>query len=80
MRRKDREMSREFALSVADKCEYAVLSVITPAIMQMAIKTEKIIRIVFLDTVQIFIKISPYYLAYISITVPDGIVVLKIPN
>ena len=30
MRRKDREMSREFALSVADKCEYAVLSVITP--------------------------------------------------
>lgn len=26
MRRKDREMSAEFALSVVDKCEYAVLS------------------------------------------------------
>lgn len=26
MRRKDREMSKEFALSMADKCEYAVLS------------------------------------------------------
>lgn len=26
MRRKDREMPREFALSTADKCEYAVLS------------------------------------------------------
>lgn len=30
MRRKDREQSREFALEVADKCEYAVLSVVTP--------------------------------------------------
>lgn len=28
MRRKDREMSEAFALSVADKCEYAVLSMI----------------------------------------------------
>lgn len=27
MRRKDREMSEQFALAVADKCEYAVLSV-----------------------------------------------------
>lgn len=26
MRRKDREMDREFALAVADKCEYAVLA------------------------------------------------------
>lgn len=26
MRRKDREMSKDFALEVADKCEYAVLS------------------------------------------------------
>lgn len=26
MRRKDREMSREFALSVVDKCEYAVMA------------------------------------------------------
>lgn len=26
MRRKDREMSREFAFEIADKCEYAVLS------------------------------------------------------
>lgn len=26
MRRKDREMSREFALEVSDKCEWAVLS------------------------------------------------------
>ena len=26
MRRKDREMSKAFALSVADRCEYAVLS------------------------------------------------------
>lgn len=26
MRRKDREMSKDFALQVADKCEYAVLS------------------------------------------------------
>lgn len=30
MRRKDREMDKAFALSVADKCEYAVLSLITP--------------------------------------------------
>lgn len=30
MRRKDREMDRDFALSVVDKCEYAVLSLITP--------------------------------------------------
>lgn len=30
MRRKDREMDKDFALSVADKCEYAVLSLITP--------------------------------------------------
>jgi hypothetical protein len=28
MRRKDRETSREFALEIVDKCEYAVLSVI----------------------------------------------------
>lgn len=28
MRRKDREMSEEFALMVADKCEYAVISMI----------------------------------------------------
>lgn len=27
MRRKDREMSKEFALSVIDKCEYAVLGI-----------------------------------------------------
>lgn len=26
MRRKDREMNKDFALSIADKCEYAVLS------------------------------------------------------
>ena len=30
MRRKDREMNENFALSVADKCEWAVLSMITP--------------------------------------------------
>lgn len=30
MRRKDREMNRDFALQVADKCEYGVLSVIDP--------------------------------------------------
>ena len=30
MRRKDREMDKAFALAVADKCEYAVLSLITP--------------------------------------------------
>lgn len=30
MRRKDREMDECFALSVADKCEYAVLSLIAP--------------------------------------------------
>lgn len=30
MRRKDREMSREFALDVVDKCEYAVISMIEP--------------------------------------------------
>lgn len=30
MRRKDREMDKDFALFVADKCEYAVLSLITP--------------------------------------------------
>jgi nitroimidazol reductase NimA-like FMN-containing flavoprotein (pyridoxamine 5'-phosphate oxidase superfamily) len=28
MRRKDREMSKEFALDVVDKCEYAVISMI----------------------------------------------------
>lgn len=28
MRRKDREMDREFAFEIADKCEYAVLSMI----------------------------------------------------
>lgn len=28
MRRKDREMPREFALEVSDKCEYAVLSMV----------------------------------------------------
>lgn len=28
MRRKDREMDEDFALEIADKCEYAVLSVI----------------------------------------------------
>lgn len=30
MRRKDRERDAEFALAVADKCEWAVVSVITP--------------------------------------------------
>lgn len=30
MRRKDREMDKDFALSVADKCEYAFLSVVDP--------------------------------------------------
>lgn len=30
MRRKDREMDRAFALSVLDKCEYAVLATVTP--------------------------------------------------
>ena len=30
MRRKDREMDRDFALAVADKCEWATVSVITP--------------------------------------------------
>ncbi len=30
MRRADREMSREFALEMADKCEYAILSMIDP--------------------------------------------------
>lgn len=30
MRRKDREMDKSFALNVADKCEYAFLSVIDP--------------------------------------------------
>lgn len=30
MRRKDREMDRDFALTVADKCEYAFLSVVDP--------------------------------------------------
>lgn len=30
MRRKDREMDKNFALAVADKCEYAVLSLISP--------------------------------------------------
>lgn len=30
MRRKDREMPEEFALEVADKCEWAVMSMITP--------------------------------------------------
>ena len=30
MRRKDREMDRDFALSVADKCEYAFLSIVDP--------------------------------------------------
>lgn len=31
MRRKDREMPKEFALMVADKCEYAVLSMVEPS-------------------------------------------------
>ncbi len=31
MRRKDRQMPADFAFSVADKCEYAVLSMIDPA-------------------------------------------------
>lgn len=31
MRRKDREKDRGFALAVADKCEWAVVSVVTPA-------------------------------------------------
>ena len=30
MRRKDREMSREFALAVMDKCEWTVVSFVTP--------------------------------------------------
>ena len=30
MRRKDREMDRNFALAVADKCEYATLGMTTP--------------------------------------------------
>lgn len=30
LRRKDREINRKEALEIADKCEYAVLSVITP--------------------------------------------------
>jgi len=30
MRRKDREMGRDFALNIVDKCEYAVLSLVTP--------------------------------------------------
>ena len=30
MRRKDREMDKEFALKVIDKCKYSVLSVISP--------------------------------------------------
>lgn len=30
MRRKDREMPAEFALGIADKCEYATLSLVTP--------------------------------------------------
>lgn len=30
MRRKDRQMPREFALAVADKCEWAVVSFVTP--------------------------------------------------
>lgn len=30
MRRKDREMDKDFALTVADKCEYAFLSVVDP--------------------------------------------------
>lgn len=30
MRRKDREMDKEFALEMADKCEYAVLSMAEP--------------------------------------------------
>ncbi|MDO4544984.1 MAG: pyridoxamine 5'-phosphate oxidase family protein [Bacillota bacterium] len=30
MRRKDREMGREFALNVVDKCEYAVISMVDP--------------------------------------------------
>ncbi|MDE7337416.1 MAG: pyridoxamine 5'-phosphate oxidase family protein [Clostridia bacterium] len=30
MRRKDREMSKEFALQVVDKCEWATLATITP--------------------------------------------------
>ena len=30
MRRKDREMPREFGLSVLDRCEYATLALIDP--------------------------------------------------
>ena len=30
MRRKDREMSREFALAVMDRCEWTVVSFVTP--------------------------------------------------
>ena len=30
MRRKDREQSREFALDIADNCDYAVMSVVDP--------------------------------------------------
>ena len=30
MRRKDREMDRDFALQVLDKCEYAVLATVNP--------------------------------------------------
>lgn len=29
MRRKDREMDKEFALQAADSCDYAVLSAVT---------------------------------------------------
>ena len=31
MRRKDREMTKEFAIEVADKCEWATLGMITPS-------------------------------------------------
>ena len=30
MRRQDREMDRDFALSIVDKCEYAVISMVDP--------------------------------------------------